>query len=72
MLLHTLLEGTNPVYHFIEEEEVETAINRFAEENNLDLLITIPKKHRLLEAIFRRSSTKKILKEARVPVVGLH
>ena len=72
LLLHTLLEGTNPVYHFIEEEEVETAINRFAEENNLDLLITIPKKHRLLEAIFRRSSTKKILKEARVPVVGLH
>ena len=72
MLLHTLLEGTNPVYHFIEEEEISTAINRFAEENNLDLLITIPKKHRLLEAIFRRSSTKKILKEARVPVVGLH
>jgi nucleotide-binding universal stress UspA family protein len=72
MLLHTLLEGTNPVYHFIEEEEISTAINRFAEENNLDLLITIPKKHRLLEAIFRRSSTKKILKEARVPVVGVH
>ncbi len=72
MLLHTLLEGTNPVYHFIEEAEISTAINRFAEENNLDLLITIPKKHRLLEAIFRRSSTKKILKEARVPVVGLH
>ena len=72
MLLHTLLEGTNPVYHFIEEEEISTAINRFAEENNLDLLITIPKKHRLLEAIFRRSSTKKILKEARVPVVELH
>jgi nucleotide-binding universal stress UspA family protein len=72
LLLHTLLEGTNPVYHFIEEEEVETAINRFAEENNLDLLITIPKKHHLLEAIFHRSSTKRILKETHVPVVGVH
>jgi nucleotide-binding universal stress UspA family protein len=72
LLLHTLLEGTKPIYHFISEEDVEVAINRFAEENNLDLLITIPKKHRLLEAIFRRSSTKRILREARVPVVGIH
>ena len=72
LMLHTLLEGANPIYHFIEDEEVEAAINRFAEENNLDLLITIPKKHRLLEAVFQRSSTKRILKEARVPVVGVH
>jgi len=72
LMLHTLLEGTKPVYHFIEEEDVEAGLNRFAEENNLDLLITIPKKHRFLEAIFKRSATKKLLKEARVPVVGIH
>ncbi len=72
LMLHTLLETLKPVYHFIEEEDVEAGLNRFAEENNLDLLITIPKKHRFIEAIFKRSSTKKILKEARVPVVGIH
>lgn len=70
--LHTLLENVKPVYHFIEEPDVEAGLNRFAEENNLDLLITIPKKHRFLSAIFKRSSTKKILREARVPVVGIH
>ena len=72
LLLQTLLENSKPVYHFLEAEDVEAGLNRFAEENNLDLLITIPKKHRLVEAIFKRSSTKKILKEARVPVVGIH
>jgi len=72
LMLHTLLEGVKPVYHFLEEADVEAGLNRFAEENNLDLLITIPKKHRFLEAIFKRSSTKKILQEARVPVVGVH
>ncbi len=72
LMLQTLLEGSHPVYHFLEEEEVEAGLNRFAEENNLDLLITIPKKHRFLDAIFKRSSTKRLLKEARVPVVGIH
>jgi hypothetical protein len=66
------LDGYHPVYHFIEEEDIEAGLNRFAEENNLDLLITIPKKHRFIEAIFKRSSTKRLLKEARVPVVGIH
>lgn len=72
LMLHTLLEGVKPVYHFLEEEDLEAGLNRFAEENNLDLLITIPKKHRFIEAIFKSSTTKKILKEARVPVVGIH
>jgi len=72
LMLHTLLDGYHPVYHFIEEEDIEAGLNRFAEENNLDLLITIPKKHRFIEAIFKRSSTKRLLKEARVPVVGIH
>ncbi len=72
LMLHTLLDGYHPVYHFLEEEDIEAGLNRFAEEHNLDLLITIPKKHRFIEAIFKRSATKKLLKEARVPVVGIH
>lgn len=72
LMLHTLLEGLKPVYHFIEEADIEAGLNRFAEENNLDLLITIPKKHRFIESIFKRSATKQLLKEARVPVVGIH
>jgi hypothetical protein len=71
-MLQTLLGELNPTYHFIEEEDIEAGINRFAEENNLDLLITIPKKHRFIEDIFKRSSTKHLLKGARVPVVGMH
>jgi nucleotide-binding universal stress UspA family protein len=72
LMLQTLLGELNPTYHFIEEEDIEAGINRFAEENNLDLLITIPKKHRFIEDIFKRSSTKHLLKGARVPVVGMH
>lgn len=71
-LLHTLLEDSNPVYHFIEHKDVEDGINEFAEKNNIDLVITIPKKHKLLEGIFKPSSTKQLIFQSHVPVMCVH
>jgi nucleotide-binding universal stress UspA family protein len=72
LLLHTLLEDLNPSYHFIEDSDIENGINDFAEKNNLDLLITIPKKHKLLDAIFHKSSTRQLLFESHIPVMCIH
>lgn len=71
-LLHSLLEEVNPVYHFIENQDIEDGINEFAEKNNLDLVITIPKKHKLLDGIFKPSSTKELVFHSRVPVMCVH
>ena len=72
VLLHTLLEEVNPNYHFINNIDIEDGINDFAENNNLDLLITIPKKHKLLEGLFRSSSTKQLITQSHVPVMCVH
>lgn len=72
LLLHTLLKELNPQYHFIEAEDIEDGINKFAEENNLDMVITIPKKHNLLEGLFKKSSTKQLVFESHVPVMCIH
>jgi nucleotide-binding universal stress UspA family protein len=72
LLLHTLLSDLNPQYHFIEAEDIEDGINKFAKENNLDLVITIPKKHKLLEGLFKKSSTKQLVFQSHVPVVCVH
>lgn len=72
VMLHTLLESAKPVYHFIEHRDVEDGINEFADKNNLDLLITIPKKHKLLEGLFHRSSTKELIVHSHVPVMCIH
>ena len=69
ILLHTMLEESKPSYHFIEHADIEDGINEFAEKNNLDLIITIPKKHKLLQAIFKPSSTKQLVYQAHVPVM---
>jgi len=72
LLLHTMLEELNPVYDFIEEENVETGIEKFARKNNLDLVITIPKKHKLLEGLFRKSHTKDLVFHSRLPIMCVH
>lgn len=72
LLLHTMLEDANPSYHFIQEKDIEDGINEFAEKNNLDLIIAIPKKHKLLEGIFKPSSTKQLVFESRIPVMCVH
>ena len=72
LLLHTMLEDANPNYHFINQPDIEDGINEFAEKNNLDLLIAIPKKHKLLEGIFKPSSTKQLVTQSHIPVMCVH
>ena len=72
VLLQTALEEVHPEYHFITHKDIENGINEFAETHNLDLLIAIPKKHKLLEGLFRKSSTKHLVFESHVPVMCVH
>lgn len=71
-LLHTMLEAVKPVYDFIEHKDIEDGLNEFAEKNNIDLLITIPKKHKLLDGIFKPSSTKQLVVQSHIPVMCIH
>ena len=72
LLLHTLLQDMNPNYHFINHVDIEDGINEFAETNNIDLLITIPKKHTLLDGLFKSSSTSQLVRQSHVPVMCVH
>lgn len=72
LLLHTMLEAAKPNYHFIQHKDIEDGINEFAEKNNLDLIMAIPKKHKLLEGIFKPSSTRQLVFESHVPVMCVH
>lgn len=72
VLLETLLSDLHPEYHFLEHTDIEDAINAFAEKNNLDLVISIPKQHKLVEKIFRKSSTRQLVYESHVPVMCIH
>lgn len=70
--LNNLVEGMKPHYHFINHPDIEDGINEFAETNNLDLVIAIPKKHKLLEGIFKPSSTRQLVFQSHIPVMCVH
>lgn len=72
VLLHTMLEELSPKYDFIEDDNIEAGIENFAKKNNLDLVITIPKKHKLLEGLFKKSHTKDLIIHSQVPIMCVH
>ncbi len=72
LMLDTLFYGYEPQYHFVDSTDFVEAINSFAVDNNIDLIITIPKKHGFFEGLFKRSHTKQLAFHSHVPLMVVH
>jgi nucleotide-binding universal stress UspA family protein len=70
--LFTLLQDLKPEYHFSKNKNFVEAINDFALANQIDLIITIPKKHGFFEALFKESHTKMLAFHSEVPLLVVH
>jgi nucleotide-binding universal stress UspA family protein len=70
--VQTLLKDMKPVFHFVDHVDIEEGINQFARENQLDLVLTIPKKHNLFDSVFHKSGSKQILFGSQIPVMSIH
>jgi len=70
--LQEIVGELRPVYHFIRDEDIEKGICEFAEKNNLDLLLVIPKKHHILDKLFSHSHSQKMVIHSHVPVMSIH
>lgn len=70
--LQHLLQPFHPSYHFLDEVEVEDGLIAFSEKFNIDLLIMLPKRHDLIEKIFRPAHSKDIALHAPLPVMSIH
>ena len=67
--LDTMLSGLNPTYDFIENKDIDEGINDFATKNNLDLIITLPKKHKFVETLFEKSFTRELIHHTSIPLM---
>jgi len=72
LMLDTLLQGYQPEYYFTEYKDFIEGINAFAEEHQVDLIITIPKRHGFFERLFHKSHTKQLAFHSHVPLIILH
>lgn len=62
----------NPEFYFLGWYDVDEAINQFAHDKNIDLIITVPKDHSLIEKMFHSSHTKNLVYHSSVPVLAVH
>ncbi len=70
--LAEMLAEFNPEFYFLGWYDVDEAINQFAHDKNIDLIITIPRDHSLIEKMFKGSYTKKLAYHSTVPVLAVH
>jgi nucleotide-binding universal stress UspA family protein len=71
-MLQEILAPLKPEYHLINDENTDAGIMDFAEKNNIDLLIVLPKRHSLMDQLIHKSHTKQFVLHSHVPVMALH
>ena len=62
----------NPQFAFIRLFDFLEAINNFTRDKEIDLIITVPKRHSFLGGLFKTSHTKKLAYHSNVPIVAIH
>jgi nucleotide-binding universal stress UspA family protein len=70
--LDAVLEEIRPTYVQLTGKDVLDGINGFAEHNNLDLVMVIPKKHRFIDSLFHKSQSRELITHSHIPIVSIH
>lgn len=66
-----ILGGTETIYAHAEESSFMGAVNTYCQGQQIDLLITFPRKHSFLSRFFTSSHTEKLAHHSTVPIVAL-
>ncbi len=68
-----ILAPAKPRFHIIYEvENIEATLQDFAEKNNTDWLVMIPRKYSFFEGLFHRSHTTAMAHNRNIPILALH
>ncbi len=62
----------NPEFYFITTYDFQETIEQFVQDNNIDILITIPRNQSFFDTFFRISATKKLAFHSSIPVLAAH
>lgn len=71
-MMQEMTMSLNPRFHFINNENTDEGIMDFAEKNQIDLLVVLPKRHHFLGSIFHKSHSRQLVLHSHVPVMALH
>ncbi len=69
--LELMFQEYNPQFSFIRLYDFLDAINSFASDYKIDLIITVPRKHGFLKSLFTTSHTKKLAYHSHIPIAAI-
>ncbi len=72
LMLNEFFHEYDPQYHFSQNPDFIEGVNEYALKESVDLIITIPKKHGLLDGLFSRNHTKELAFHSHVPLMMVH
>ena len=70
--LRKLLAEYNPEFYFMRLFDVDEALDLFATDRNIDLIITVQKNHSFMDKLFKTSRTKKLSYHSKMPILIMH
>ena len=71
-ILEKLFQEYTPEFYFIRMYDFQDSISSFAADRDIDLILTIPRKHHFLTGLFKTSHTKKLAYHSHVPILAVH
>ena len=69
--IQDFLKNDSYKFALLENKNLTEAVNTYVDQNGINLLIVVPKKHSWLETIFSKSSTKELAFHTHVPLLCL-
>jgi nucleotide-binding universal stress UspA family protein len=70
--LARMFESYNPEFYFMRLYDVTEALNLFAHDKNIDLIIIIRRNQSFTEKLFKASQTKAMTYHSKVPILVMH
>jgi nucleotide-binding universal stress UspA family protein len=62
----------NPEFYFITTFDFHETIELFVKDQDIDLVITVPRNHTFYDSVFKKSATKKLAFHSTIPVLAAH
>lgn len=69
--LRTIFEKYNPVFDYINEDNIVEGIHSYAAQHHASLIIVVPRKHGFFSSFFQKSISKKLAYHSDIPLLTL-
>ena len=69
--LQRLFQDYHPEFYMIKDNDVVDTLDHFAKDNNIDVILTVPRQH-ALSGIFQTSHTRQLAYHSHIPVIAVH